>query len=125
MPACINQMNRDVLQLLCSTEHNLQVNNLSLCSLRSSDPDLVNFCLCLSPYFLAQFLEKLGPYYLGISSKIDCAIPKVDHLTACNTCTLKTSLQLMLHCLGISTTTGELEFSACTSYFGLIDQLTG
>jgi len=69
MPACINMMNKDVLQLLFSTKHNLQVNNLSLCSLRSSDPNLVHFCLCLSPYFLTQFLEKLGPYYLGISPK--------------------------------------------------------
>ena len=56
---------------------------------------------------------------------MDYAIPKVDNLTAYNTCTLKTSLQLMLHYLGISTTAGELEFSTCTSYFGLIDQLTG
>jgi len=123
MLACINMMNRDVLQFLCSFKHNLQVNNLSLCSLRSSDPYLVNFYLCLSPYFLTQLLEKLGPYYLGNSSNWLHNI-KVDHLTACNTYTLKTSLQLLLQCLGISTTIGKLKFSAHTSYFGFIDQLT-
>ena len=61
----IIMMNRNVLQFFCSTEHNLQVNNQSLVSLRSYNPNLVNFYLCLSPYFLVQFLEKLGPYYLG------------------------------------------------------------
>ena len=77
MHACINLMNRDVFQLLAQSEINLQVNNLFLCSLRSSDPDLVNFCLCLSPYFLAQFLRKLGPCYLGISSKILTQFPSL------------------------------------------------
>ena len=69
MPSCIKLMNRDVLQFLFSTEHNLQVHNISLCSLRSSDLDLINLYLFLSSYFLALFLEKLGPYYLGISPK--------------------------------------------------------
>ena len=32
-----------------------------------------------------------------------CEIPKVDDVTTCNSCTLKASLQLMLHCLEIST----------------------
>ena len=64
MSACTNMMNKDVLQLIFSTKHNFQVNNLSLCSLRSYDLDLVNFFRCLSPYFLTQFLDKLGPYYL-------------------------------------------------------------
>ena len=75
--ANINLMNRDVLQLLFSTEHNLQVNNLYLYSLISSDLDLFYFCLCLSPYFLAQFLEKLGPYYLIISPKWVAQFPRL------------------------------------------------
>ena len=61
MFACINQMNRDVLQLLCSTELTLQVHNLSLYSLKASDLDLVNFFLGLSSYFLVSFLEELAP----------------------------------------------------------------
>ena len=50
--ACINMMNRDVLQLLCSTEHDLQLNNLSLYSLRSFESDLVNLCLYVAPISL-------------------------------------------------------------------------
>jgi len=61
MFACINQMNRDVLQLICSPELTLQVHNLSLCSLKASDPDLVKFFLVLSSYFLVFFLEELSP----------------------------------------------------------------
>ena len=67
-PACINLMNRDVFLLLCSNENNLRLNNLSLYSLRSYDRDLVNLFLFLRPYFLARFLDSLGPYYLGYSS---------------------------------------------------------
>ena len=62
-------MNRDVLQLFFSTEHNLQMNNIYIYSLRISEPDLVKFCLCLSFYFPSLFLEKSNPYYLGISPK--------------------------------------------------------
>jgi len=54
---------------------------------------------------------------------MNCTIPYVYHLNACNTYTLKTSLPLLLHYLGISTKTREIEFSAWTSYFGLIDKL--
>ena len=61
MFACINQMNRDVLQLICSIDHTLQVHNLSLFSLKAFDLDLVKFCLFLSSYFLALFLEELTP----------------------------------------------------------------
>ena len=60
MPTCINQMNRDVLQLLCSTELTLQVHNLSLYSVNASVPDLVKFFFGLSSYFLALFLEELA-----------------------------------------------------------------
>ena len=56
MPTCNNQMNRDLLQFLCSSEH-----NLSLYSLKTSNIDLVNFYLCLSSYFLALYLEELAP----------------------------------------------------------------
>jgi len=69
MSTCINLMNKDVLQFLFSIEHNLRVHNLSLSSLGSFDLDLVNFCCCLTSYFLALFLEILGPYYLRISPK--------------------------------------------------------
>lgn len=55
---------------------------------------------------------------------MDCTIPKVDDVTARNTCTLKTSLQLILHCLGISTIARELELFASTRNFGMIDHLT-
>ena len=61
----LNQKNIYVLKFLCSTKHNLQVHNLALCSLKGFDLDLVNFFLCLSFYFIALFLDKLGPYYLG------------------------------------------------------------
>ena len=57
MPSFINLMNKDVLELHFSIEHNLQVHNLSLYSLRSSNLDLVNFYLCLSTYLFAQFLS--------------------------------------------------------------------
>ena len=63
MPSCMNMMNIKVLQFLAQSELKLQVCKLSLWSLRISDPNLVNFCLNLIPYFLAQFLEKLGPYF--------------------------------------------------------------
>ena len=61
MTAYTNQMNKDVLQLPCSTELTLQVHNLSLCSLKASDLDFVKFCLGLRSYFLALFLEELAP----------------------------------------------------------------
>jgi len=61
MPASINQMNKYVLQLLRSIELTLQVQNLSLCSQKASNPDLVNFFLGLSSYLLALFLEELAP----------------------------------------------------------------
>jgi len=67
MPSCINQMNRNVLQILFSTEHTLQVHNLSLFSLKASNPDLGKNFLYLSSYFLLMFLEELGPCYLGNS----------------------------------------------------------
>ena len=73
----INLMSRDVLQLLAQSELNIQVSNLSLCSLRSSDPDLVNFYLYLSLYFLPQFLEKVGPCYFGNSSKMITQFPRL------------------------------------------------
>ena len=60
MPTYINQMNRDVLQFLCSTELTVQVHNLSLRSLKASDLDLVKFFLSLSSYFLALFLEEFA-----------------------------------------------------------------
>jgi len=60
MPTYINKMNRDVLQLICSTELTLQVHNLYLYSLNASDPNLVNFFLILSSYFLALLLEELA-----------------------------------------------------------------
>lgn len=70
-------MNRDALQFLARSGLNLQVNNLSLYSLGSYDPDLVKFYLYLIPYFLVQFLRKLGPYYLGISSKMIVQFPRL------------------------------------------------
>ena len=117
-------MNRNVLQFIFSVEHNLQVNNLSLFSLRSFNPEVVNFYLCLSPYFLAQFLEKLGPYYLRIFTKWIVKFPRlimwlhetlVHSRMVYNWC--YTTLESPPH-LGNSN-------SPCTSYFGLIDQLIG
>ena len=67
IPSCINQMNRDVLQFLFSTEHILQVHNLSLFSLKASNPKLLKFCLCLGSYFLAFFLEELAPIIYKIT----------------------------------------------------------
>jgi len=54
-------MNRDVLQLLCSTDLILQVHNQSMCSLKTSDSDLTKFFLDVSSYFLVLFLEELAP----------------------------------------------------------------
>lgn len=64
----INQINRYVLQFFFSIEHTLQVPNLSLCSLKASDLDLLKISPYLSSYFLSLFLEELVPYYLGNSS---------------------------------------------------------
>lgn len=85
-------MNRAALQLLAQSELNLQVNNLSLCSLSQ-------FLPLLEPLFPCTIPKEIRPLLFRNFLQNDCAIPKVDHLTACNTCTLKTSLQLMLHSL--------------------------
>jgi len=58
LSACINLMNKYVLQLLARSELKLQVNDLSHFSLIGADLDLVNFCLFLSPYLLVDFLRK-------------------------------------------------------------------
>ena len=57
-------------------------------------------------------------------TNLDCVIPIGISLIACMTCTTLTSLQLIVHCLGTSTSTGQLKFSKCNNYFGLIDHLT-
>ena len=79
MPTCINQMYMHVLQLILSTEHTLQVQNLSPFSLKTSNPDIVNFFLGLSSYFVSVFLKELSLLFRKFL-KLNCAIPYADHL---------------------------------------------
>jgi len=124
LPTCINMMNRDVLQLLYSTEHKLQVNNLCFLT-KNIWPRLSHFLPLLEPLFPCTIPKEIRPLLFGNFLQNTCAIHKIDHLTACNTFTLKASIQLMLKNLGISTKSRKIEFSACISYFWLIDQLNG